>query len=196
MQLRPSDFISAMGWRSPTGCQSGSLCSRSSSLTSIWTYYLALTKELEPFNDADLANHILRMLPKHWQDQYELTGCTVSQSVCKLLEDLAYTKKDFPTKKEHKGPKLVWLEVALPRKVWSLSAAKSQRNPTSKQSTVPYESSMGVCTTPVILASAVSMRRTVLRKGPLQERAHSATYTTEMHRVRIIIAMCRYLQRL
>ena len=49
-----------------------------------------LTKVVEPFNfnDADLASHILRMVPKHWQDQYKLTGRTVPQSVCKLLEVL------------------------------------------------------------------------------------------------------------
>jgi hypothetical protein len=64
-----------------------------------------LTKEVEPFNDADLASHILRMVPKHWQDQYNLTGGTVPQSVCKLLEALESIEKAFPTEKEHEGPK-------------------------------------------------------------------------------------------
>ena len=56
-----------------------------------------LTKEVEPFDDADLASHILRMVPKHWQDQYELTGGTVPQSVRKLLEALERIEKAFPT---------------------------------------------------------------------------------------------------
>ena len=64
-----------------------------------------LTKEVEPFDDADLASHILRMVPKHWQDQYELTGGTVPQSVRKLLEALERIEKAFPTEKEREGPK-------------------------------------------------------------------------------------------
>jgi hypothetical protein len=45
------------------------------------------------------------MVPKHWQDQYELTGGTVPQSIRKLLEALECIEKAFPTKKERKGPK-------------------------------------------------------------------------------------------
>ena len=45
------------------------------------------------------------MVPRHWQDQYELTGGTVPQSVCKLLEALECIKKAYPTKKEREGPK-------------------------------------------------------------------------------------------
>ena len=43
-----------------------------------------LTKVVQAFDDVDLASHILRMVPRNWQDQYELTGGTVPQSVCKL----------------------------------------------------------------------------------------------------------------
>jgi hypothetical protein len=64
-----------------------------------------LTKVVEPFDDADLASHILRMVPKHWQDQYKLTGGTVPQSVRKLLKVLERIKKAFPTEKEREGPK-------------------------------------------------------------------------------------------
>ncbi len=45
------------------------------------------------------------MVPKHWQDQYKLTGSTVPQSIRKLLEALERIKKAFPTKKEREGPK-------------------------------------------------------------------------------------------
>jgi len=47
-----------------------------------------LTKVMMPFNDVDLASQILRMVPRHWQDQYKLKGATVPQSVRKLLEVL------------------------------------------------------------------------------------------------------------
>jgi protein involved in ribonucleotide reduction len=62
-----------------------------------------LTKEVKPFIDVDLASHILRMVPRNWQDQYKLTGATVPQSVCKLLKVLDCIEKAFPTDKEHNG---------------------------------------------------------------------------------------------
>ena len=64
-----------------------------------------LTKVVEPFNDADLASHILRMAPKHWQDQYKCTGSTLRQSVCKLLKVLEHIEMAFPTEMKCKGPK-------------------------------------------------------------------------------------------
>ena len=66
-----------------------------------------LTKEVEPFDDANLASCIQRMVPGHWQDQYELMGGTVPQSVRKLPVALEHIKKTFLTKKECKGPKAV-----------------------------------------------------------------------------------------
>jgi hypothetical protein len=39
------------------------------------------TKVCGPFDDTDLASHILRMVPRNWQDQYELSGALVPQSV-------------------------------------------------------------------------------------------------------------------
>jgi hypothetical protein len=63
------------------------------------------TKPVELFDDADLASHILRMVPRNWQDQYELTGGTVPQSVRKLLEALERIEKAFPTDKDREGPK-------------------------------------------------------------------------------------------
>ena len=55
-----------------------------------------LSKEVEPFEDADLVSHILRMVSKHWQDQYKLTGGTVPQSVRKLLEALECIENAIP----------------------------------------------------------------------------------------------------
>ncbi len=43
------------------------------------------------------------MVPRNWQDQYELTGATVPQSIRKLLEALERIEKVFPTDKEHEG---------------------------------------------------------------------------------------------
>jgi hypothetical protein len=45
------------------------------------------------------------MVPKHWQDQYKLTGSIVPQSMCKLLKALERIEKAFPTEKEWEGPK-------------------------------------------------------------------------------------------
>ena len=64
-----------------------------------------LTKAVKAFDDIDLASHILRMVPRQWQDQYKLTGNTVPQSVQKLLQVLERIEKAFPTKKDCKRPK-------------------------------------------------------------------------------------------
>ena len=64
-----------------------------------------LTKVVQAFDDPDLVSHILRMVPRQWQDQYKLTGSTVPQSVQKLLEALEHIKKAFPTEKDHEGLK-------------------------------------------------------------------------------------------
>ena len=64
-----------------------------------------LTKVTKPFNDPDLASHILRIVPRQREDQYEFTGATVPHSDRKLLEALEHIKKAFPTKKELEGPK-------------------------------------------------------------------------------------------
>ena len=52
-----------------------------------------LTKVVQAFKDADLASYILQMVPRNWQDQYELTGGIVPQSVCKLLKALERIEK-------------------------------------------------------------------------------------------------------
>ncbi len=44
-------------------------------------YTTKLTKVVQPFDDDDLTSHILRMVPRQLQDQYELMGSTVFQSV-------------------------------------------------------------------------------------------------------------------
>eukprot|EP00804_Cyclotella_cryptica_P004831 CCRYP_004920-RA/>CCRYP_004920-RA protein AED:0.84 eAED:1.00 QI:0/0/0/0.5/1/1/2/0/367 len=65
------------------------------------------TKVCGPVDDADLASHILRMVPRNWQDQYELSGALVPQSVRELLEVLERIEKAYPTKKVGEGPKTV-----------------------------------------------------------------------------------------
>eukprot|EP00804_Cyclotella_cryptica_P004309 CCRYP_013505-RA/>CCRYP_013505-RA protein AED:0.87 eAED:1.00 QI:0/0/0/1/1/1/3/0/326 len=59
------------------------------------------------FDDADLASHILRMGPRNWQDQHELTGALVPQSVRELLEVLERIKKAYPTEKVGEEPTTV-----------------------------------------------------------------------------------------
>jgi hypothetical protein len=62
-----------------------------------------LTKVVKLFDDVDLTSHVLRMVSRHWQDQYKLTGATVLQSMQKLLEALDRIKKAFPTEKGCEG---------------------------------------------------------------------------------------------
>jgi hypothetical protein len=45
------------------------------------------------------------MVPKQWQDQYELMGGTVPQSVYKLLKALECIEMAFPPEKKCEGPK-------------------------------------------------------------------------------------------
>ena len=62
-----------------------------------------MTKVVKPLDDVDIVSHILCMVPRNWQDQYELTGATVPQSVRKLLDALERIEKAFPTDKEYEG---------------------------------------------------------------------------------------------
>ena len=55
---------------------------------------------VQAFDDVDLASHILRMVPRNWQDQYKVTVGSVLQSVRKLLEALECIEKAYPTEKE------------------------------------------------------------------------------------------------
>ena len=63
------------------------------------------TKVVGSFDDMDLASHILRMVPRNWQDQYELSGALVPQSARNLLDVLECIKKAFPTDKVGEGTK-------------------------------------------------------------------------------------------
>jgi hypothetical protein len=58
-----------------------------------------------PFGDTNLASHILRMVPRNWQEQYELSGAMVPQSVRELLEVLEHIEKAYPTDKVGDGDK-------------------------------------------------------------------------------------------
>ena len=63
------------------------------------------TSIIGPFDDANLASRILRMVPRTWQDQYKLRGATVPRSVRKLLKALERIENVFPTGKDHEGTK-------------------------------------------------------------------------------------------
>jgi hypothetical protein len=56
-----------------------------------------LTKKVGPFDDANLASHILCKCPRRWQVQYKLTKDMVPQSIWMLLEVLECIEKAFPT---------------------------------------------------------------------------------------------------
>ena len=53
----------------------------------------ASTKPIQSYDEADLANLLLRMCPKSWQDQYDLTQDSLPQSVRKLLVVLENVEK-------------------------------------------------------------------------------------------------------
>ena len=53
----------------------------------------AATKSVVAFDEAELANLLLRMCPESWQDQYDLTQDSLPQSVRKLLGVLENVKK-------------------------------------------------------------------------------------------------------
>ena len=82
-------------------------------------YYSSRTsksmKIIRPFDDADLASHILRMVPRNWQDQYKLSGAMVPQSVRRLLEAMECIEKACPTNKDHEGPRVALKQATLPR---------------------------------------------------------------------------------
>ena len=53
----------------------------------------AATKPVQSFDEAELANLLLRMCPESWQDQYDLTQDSLPQSVRKLLGVLENVEK-------------------------------------------------------------------------------------------------------
>ena len=114
---------------------------------------ITLTKVVHAFDDADLASHILRMVSRNWQDQYELTDGTVPQSVCRLLKVLECIEKAYPTKKEQQGPEATATGGGSSKKRMVSLVNKSPRSPTKKQSTVHYARSMGACKTPITLGT-------------------------------------------
>ena len=110
------------------------------------------TKVCGPFDDADLASHILRMVPRNWQDQYELSGALVPQNVRELLEVLERIEKAYPTEKVGEGPKT----VAKANDSWSLLVTGFQRN-VAQRSTVLSARNMGAHIPPTTLRIAGSM---------------------------------------
>eukprot|EP00804_Cyclotella_cryptica_P023766 CCRYP_011157-RA/>CCRYP_011157-RA protein AED:0.71 eAED:1.00 QI:0/-1/0/1/-1/1/1/0/166 len=100
------------------------------------------TKVCGPFDDADLASHILRMVPRNWQDQYALSGALVPQSVRELLEVLERIEKAYPTEKVGEGPKTVAKSNDSSRKKMVSFSDRIQRN-VAQRSTVLSARNMG-----------------------------------------------------
>jgi hypothetical protein len=74
------------------------------------------TKIIGPFDDANIASHILRMVPRIWQDQYKLSGATAPQSIRELLEALERIKKPFRLTRIMKGPRATLNQATLPNR--------------------------------------------------------------------------------
>eukprot|EP00804_Cyclotella_cryptica_P019249 CCRYP_006145-RA/>CCRYP_006145-RA protein AED:0.47 eAED:0.41 QI:0/0/0/0.5/1/1/2/0/578 len=115
-----------------------------------------LTTAVKPFDDPDLASHILRMVPRNWQDQYELSGASVPQSVRKLLEALERIEKAYPTNKDRDGPKGSGKRCLRLR-------IESRVSVPQVQSTAFCARSMGARTRPIIRRSATRLYR---KKAP------------------------------
>jgi hypothetical protein len=54
---------------------------------------IAATKPIQSFDEAELANLLLCMCPKSWQDQYDLTQDLLPQSIRKLLGVVRMSKR-------------------------------------------------------------------------------------------------------
>jgi hypothetical protein len=81
-----------------------------------------------PFGKADLAAIMLASVPMMWQNQYNLTHLTVSESMCALLPDLEAIKQAM-IEKQNKKLKAKGMAAA----AW----AKAKINPKSKASGGP-----------------------------------------------------------
>ena len=60
---------------------------------------IAKTKKIEPFDEVDLAQLILKMCPNEWQNQYSLSQGIIPQDMQSLLDTLESIKKGENDKK-------------------------------------------------------------------------------------------------
>ncbi len=60
---------------------------------------IGTTKKITPFNEADLAQLILKMCPMEWQNQYSLSQGIIPQDMQSLLDTLEIIKKGENDKK-------------------------------------------------------------------------------------------------
>jgi hypothetical protein len=112
----------------------------------------AATKPVQSFDEAELANLLLCMYPKSWQDQYNLTQDSLPQSIRKLLGILENVKKvvvNFDTKervkKESTEKATGKCEKVSARVVVPLTTVSLKRRRPRK--TVRCARNMGACTT-------------------------------------------------
>jgi hypothetical protein len=153
-----------------------------------------LTKVMKPFNDVDLASHILRMVPRNWQDQYKLTGASVPQSVHKLLEVLEHVEKAFPTKKECTGPKASAKGGSSSKKkmVAFRDRIPKKRRMDTKHGTLCKQH--GVAHNTHNTGECHKYEKDGTPNGHSQGRGCSTIHTVEMHQASRTIATCCGLQ--
>jgi hypothetical protein len=152
------------------------------------------TKVAGPFDGPDLASHILRMGPRNSQDQYELTGATVPQSIRELLEALERIERAFPTNKpirlEMGIRRLPSLATSL-RGRWSPFTIGFPRN-FAGRSIACFVKSMGVHTPPTILWTAGSMSPTVTQRRPSMGRNPMDPLVDLRDLLEEEVSMCNY----
>ena len=101
------------------------------------------TKAVNPYDDAELANHVLRMCPIAWQNQYELTQDSVPESMRALLPILETIEKctEF-TKDKPKSGSSAEKPPKDKRKMDHSGTGRIPKSP-NPTSTVPFARRMG-----------------------------------------------------
>ena len=62
-----------------------------------------LTKEVEPFDDADLVSHILRMVPKHWQTSASSRAVLYPRAFASYSKHLSASKRPSQPRKAQRA---------------------------------------------------------------------------------------------
>jgi hypothetical protein len=113
-----------------------------------------ITKPIQAFDEAELANLLLRMCPKSWQDQYNLTQDSLSQSGRKLLGILENVEKVVAHSNAKENAAKENSEKA------TRKCEKGKRKGSgSKDYHIPKKENMGAHTRSIIPVSAIGTRK-------------------------------------
>ena len=145
-----------------------------------------------PFDDADLASHILRIVPRNWQDQCKLSGATVPR---KLFEALENIEKPFWLTRIMKGPRAALNQVTFPRGRWSPLMKRLPRDVEGK-TIVCFVSNMGAHTWPTTLQNARSTNPTAPQRRTSMGRMHMENLVDPRKLIKEEVAIHNYQLKL